>query len=81
MEVLVLIVLGLVLLVHFWPERKSGYILSTERVADFALRMETRIGRLEALLTQNKMDEEVTEACIETIQDVNDFVVSLVEGE
>jgi hypothetical protein len=77
----VVVILGLVLLARLWPRRRSGYFVSTDEVAGFALKMGTRIGRLETLLAQKKMSAEVTEACIETICDVNDFVVSLVEGE
>ena len=75
------LVLAIVILYLVTRPKPSGYFVPTEEVGDFALRMETRIGRLETLVAQGKIDEEVTEACIETIRDVNDFVVALVEGE
>jgi hypothetical protein len=78
MEVMVLIVLALVLLVHFWPQKPSGYIVPAQRVADFALKMETRIGRLEQLVSQGKLAPEVIEACIEVVKETNDFVLDVV---
>ena len=81
MEIMVLIVLALVLVVHFWPEKRDGYFVSREKVAEFALHMETRIGRLQALTEAGRLDDEVGEACLETVKETNDFVVDILKGD
>ena len=80
MEVMVLVVLAMVLLVHFWPQKPRGYFVSTEAVADFALRMETRVGRLAALADAGRLDAEVGEACLEAVKEPNEFLETILKG-